>query len=115
MTGPLSRERVAQALVNVSVWVDEANTDRDPEALSWHRVTKIAEETGEVIEAMIGWTGGNPRKGVSHTIHDVIKESLDTAMAALGAVEHLTGNQGDALDMLDTHILAIAKRAGVGP
>jgi NTP pyrophosphatase (non-canonical NTP hydrolase) len=107
----------AAAVTALSAWIDNApsNQDRDREALAWHRVMKVAEEAGEVTEAMIGYTGGNPRKGHSHSRADVVKELLDTALAALCAVEHLNGNRGDAVDLLAGHVQAIAVRAGLAP
>lgn len=55
---------------------------------------KIAEELGEVSEAISGMLGENVRKGVTHTKRDVLTELLDVASAALGGYEHLTGNTG---------------------
>ena len=62
---------------------------------------------------MIGLTGQNPRKGVTHTIDDVRKELLDVAVTALGAIEHLDGNQGRSLDALAVHVAALMARAGL--
>lgn len=103
----------AEALVALSKWIDAANAHRDPEAVTWGRLAKLAEEGGEVIEAFIGATGQNPRKGITHTIADVGDELLDVAITALGAYEHLTDHQGLALVRLDEKILCVAKRAEV--
>src|SRR5690606_27936114 len=89
------------------------NAHRDPEAVTWGRIAKLTEESGEVIAAFIGATGQNPRKGVTHTVEDVIAELLDVAVTALGAVEHLTGHEGGALARLDEKIVAVGERAGV--
>lgn len=102
------------ALVALSRWIDEGNADRDPEARTWGRLAKITEEAGEVIEAYIGATGQNPRKGVTHGVVDVVDELLDVAVTALGAVEHMTGHCGIALPELHAKILRVARRAGVG-
>ena len=101
------------ALIVLSEWIDEGNSHRDPEAVTWGRIAKITEEAGEVIEAFIGYTGQNPRKGITHTKGDVIDELLDVAVTALGAIEHLVGHQGRSLKMLDQKIVKIAMRAGV--
>src|SRR3954463_7348051 len=85
---------IADNVAALSRWIDEANEHRDPEARTWGRMAKLQEEAGEVIGAMIGWTGQNPRKGVTNTIDSVIKENLDVVVTALGNVEHLTGNTG---------------------
>lgn len=107
---------LTEKITALSRWVDEAdvNASRDPEALPWHRVAKVAEEAGEVIDAMIRHTGGNPRKqfAVGDTA-PVIKELLDTALAALGAVEHLTGNTGDSENLFRHHVDFVFARAGL--
>lgn len=105
----------ASNLVALSLWIDAGNAERDPEAVTWGRLAKIAEEAGEVIAAYIGYTGQNPRKGRTHQRHQVIDELLDVAVTALGAVEHLNDHDGLALDALATKINAVAKRAGVTP
>jgi hypothetical protein len=99
------------ALDRLSKWID-AGQERD-EGQMWHRVAKVSEEAGEVIEAMIGWYGRNPRKGVCKTQDDVVGELLDTALAALGAVEHILDHPGRAFTLLEQHAIRIAKRAGV--
>ena len=101
------------ALIALSKWIDAGNVHRDSEAVTWGRLAKIAEEGGEVIEAFIGVTGQNPRKGVTHTTEDVEKELLDVAITALGAIEHLRGHDGQSLGLLDRAIVTVAKRAGV--
>jgi deoxyhypusine synthase len=109
-------EEVPDAVRALSRWIDEhpGNAARDPEARSWGRLAKVQEEAGEVIAAFIGYTGQNPRKGVTHTVDDVVKELLDVAITALGAVEHLTDHAGpSSLQLLDDAILRVARRAGV--
>lgn len=101
------------ALVALSEWIDAGNAHRDPEAVTWGRLAKVAEEGGEVVAAYIGATGQNPRKGQTHVIHDVVDELMDVAITALGAVEHLTGHEGTALAILDARIVAVASRAGL--
>jgi hypothetical protein len=97
----------------LSAWIDAFNADRDPEAQLWGRIAKIQEEAGETIAALIGLTGGNPRKGVTHTADDVVKELLDCAVTALGAAEHLVGNDGSCLDRLGAHVDRLVNRAGI--
>lgn len=103
----------SEALVALSLWINEGNAHRDPEARTWGRLAKITEESGEVIAAFIGATGQNPRKGVTCTVEAVLAELLDVAVTALGAYEHLDGHTGRALDALDRKIEAVATRAGV--
>lgn len=75
--------------------IDEPNQARDPEAILWGRVSKVAEEAGEVITAMIGMTGQNFRKGVTHSEKDIETELFDVALTALAAVAHIRGNGTD--------------------
>lgn len=83
----------------ISQIIDEApaNAKRDPEAAMWSRVSKCVEETGEVVAALIGALGQNPRKGVTHTMRDVKDELLDVVLTALTAYEHLDGNGGRSM------------------
>lgn len=107
--------RASGQLVRLSRWVDEhpRNAGRDREALGWHRVTKAVEEAGEALAEWLLFTGGNPRKPEGSTVEPVIEELLDTAVAALGAIEHLRGHQGTALAELVAKLDRVATRAGV--
>src|SRR3954470_20273329 len=107
MAGTTAQEN----LVALSRWIDEGNSHRDPEAQLWGRVAKIAEEHGEAVAALIGLTGQNPRKGVTHSREQLIDELLDVAITALGAVEHLTDHRGDDLDLLDANLERVVARA----
>lgn len=106
--------RISGDIAEISAWVDEYNLgiDRNHEALGWHRVAKTAEEAGEAIGAWLLYTGGNPRKPAG-PLQDVIEELLDTAIAALGAVEHLTGNLGLSVEMMAEKALRVHSRAGL--
>jgi NTP pyrophosphatase (non-canonical NTP hydrolase) len=118
----------ALRLASLSLWIDTANSAKDPEAQLWGRVAKVAEEVGEVgeawidalaissgklIAAMIGATGQNPRKGQTHTMDDVTKELLDVALTALCAVEHLHGNRAESFARLHGHVEFVYQRAGL--
>lgn len=102
-------------LAALSAWIDThpANQDRDREARLWGRVAKVCEEAGEAIAALIGVTGQNPRKGVTHTTSDLRGELLDVAVAALGAVEHLDGNTGTSVAALAEKLDRLTARAGL--
>ncbi|WP_217163986.1 MazG-like family protein [Streptomyces sp. AC512_CC834] len=54
------------------------------------RMLKLSEEVGEVAEAVIGATGQNPRKGVTHTWEDVEAELCDVVITAMVALRTLT-------------------------
>jgi NTP pyrophosphatase (non-canonical NTP hydrolase) len=53
------------------------------------QVLKIAEETGEASQAVIGARGTNPRKGESHNWEDVHAEVADVAITALVALRRM--------------------------
>lgn len=125
----------ARQISELNAWIDksDANAARDPEAATWGRLAKVAEEHGEVLEAYIaaqgsaigrtiaayiGFTGQNPRKGFVGEIADVRKELLDVALTALCAVEHLDVAEsgrgpGMALSALYRHIETVHRRAGL--
>lgn len=99
-------------LIALSRLIDRGNAHRDPEAVTWGRIAKLSEETGEVVEAFIGATGQNPRKGVFKTMEDVKQELLDVAVTALAAYEHMDNHRGLALPALRSKIISVAQRVG---
>lgn len=104
-----------EALIALSKWIDEANSHRDPETVTIHRLFKLTEEAGEVATAAIGAFGSNPRKGVTNGFDEVLDELLDVAITALGAYEHLQGYEGNSMTDLHAKILKVARRANVIP
>jgi len=108
----------AQArLTAISKWIDDHNADKTPLEQLLTRFLKIHEERGEAAAEIIGMSGQNPRKGVTANVEDVMEESLDWAITALGVVEHITGNRGDAFHLLFKKIQDVdARRLGtLGP
>lgn len=75
----------------LTAWLD-ANNDRTDEELTL-RILKLSEEVGEVAQAVIGMRGQNPRKGVTHTAHDLAGELCDVIVTAMVALTTLTGDQ----------------------
>lgn len=53
-----------------------------------NQIIKIQEELGEAAAAYIGWTGTNPRKGVTHTRYDVAMELADVIVTSLLAIRY---------------------------
>ena len=96
-----------------------ANAARDPEAQLYARVAKVGEESGEVISALIGASGGNPRKGTVGTLGDVDRELFDVALGALLAAAHLRDRHGlapaDLLAQLAEHAGRVAALYDLGP
>lgn len=105
----------AKQINDLSNWVDDypVNKARDPEAQLWGRVSKLYEEKEEVMAAMIGYTGQNPRKGITHERDDIRKELFDVALTALGAVAHLDYNSTDVVKEFFEHIAKVHERAGL--
>ena len=96
-----------------SLWLNGTYPpDLDPEAVHWRRVLKVAEEAGEVREAMGAWVQENPRKDAG-SVEDVIKELADCVGAALGAIEHLTEHQGRSLQIATERVQFVCERVGV--
>lgn len=72
------------------------------------RVLKLSEEVGEVAQAVIGATGQNPRKGVTHTWDDVQSELCDVIITALVALRTLTPH---AQEVFAAHLARVAERS----
>jgi NTP pyrophosphatase (non-canonical NTP hydrolase) len=70
-------------------WIDNAST-LPPETEKLLRLMKLSEEVGEVTQAVIGVTGQNPRKGVTHTWQDVQSELCDVILTAMVALTTIT-------------------------
>ncbi|MFJ8495660.1 MazG-like family protein [Streptomyces sp. NPDC094038] len=75
------------------------------------RMLKLTEEVGEVAQAVIGATGQNPRKGVTHTWEDVQGELCDVVITALVALRTLTP---DAAGVFGRHLAGVTERS-LGP
>lgn len=93
----------------INKWLDASNLGSQHEDSM--RVMKIGEEFGEAIAAYIGMTGQNPRKGVTHTLDDLLGELSDVAITALAAIQHFTGNEDITRAMLAAKIQAIIVRS----
>ncbi|MFG2781492.1 MazG-like family protein [Streptomyces prunicolor] len=75
------------------------------------RMLKLSEEVGEVAEAVIGATGQNPRKGVTHTWDDVQAELCDVVITALVALRTLSP---DTRQVFTRHLVRVMERS-LGP
>jgi NTP pyrophosphatase (non-canonical NTP hydrolase) len=91
-------------------WLDAGRPHGDREGLLL-RVLKLSEEVGEVAEAVIGATGQNPRKGVTHTWDDVQGELCDVVITALVALRTLTP---DTREVFARHLARVTERS-LGP
>ncbi|MGW3105231.1 MazG-like family protein [Streptomyces sp. NPDC001100] len=91
-------------------WVD-TNRPLDGRESLLLRILKLSEEVGEVSEAVIGVTGQNPRKGVTHTWDDVQAELCDVVITALIALRTLTP---DTQEVFTRHLARVMERS-LGP
>ncbi|MEV5508478.1 MazG-like family protein [Streptomyces orinoci] len=88
-----------------AAWLDAANgTGAHETAL---RLMKLAEEAGEVMQAYIGMTGQNPRKGVTHQRADVAAELCDVIITAATALHRFTD---DPAALFDEHARRVTRR-----
>lgn len=125
-------------LTEISTWIDDHNTTdgtaaEEAEHRLWGRTIKVGEEiaeasaaglpdagtallavlNGRLVESVIGYTGQNPRKGVTHTGADIDKELFDVALTALAARESRNGNDGTTLTAFAAHVEMLHRRAGL--
>ncbi|MBW8486441.1 MazG-like family protein [Actinomadura parmotrematis] len=77
-------------------------------------VLKIAEEVGEAVQAYIGVTGQNPRKGVHGTRDDVLRELADVVVTAgIAMIGVAGGDAGAARRHLERRLADVTARAGL--
>lgn len=85
-------------------WLDsqapEPYRTEQPLAQDWARVAKVTEEAGEAIDALIGLTGQNPRKGHYGSRAELLDELADVALTGLYAIQHFTQDEGLTLRVL---------------
>lgn len=107
-------DRVLAIIRNVDKWLDaevSAGYQGQPLAQDWARVAKAAEEAGEAIDALIGCTGQNPRKGHSGTLEGLLGELGDVAVTGMLAIQHFTKDEWKTAAVIMTALEKAAKRA----
>ncbi|MEU3959809.1 MazG-like family protein [Streptomyces buecherae] len=92
-------------------WLDAANATRDRAEETALRLLKLAEETGEVMNAYTGLTGHNPRKGVTHERADVAAELCDVILTAAVVLYSFSD---DPAGTLDAHVRGVTERMRAG-
>jgi len=124
----------------VDAWLDGqvAKPYKDqPLAQDWARVAKLAEELGELreasdgqltqadhervaaleavigrsVSALIGATGQNPRKGVTNSMDDVLKELVDVICTGLFALQHFTQDADETAGRVEAGLMKAFNRA----
>ncbi len=81
-------------IAEIDGWLD-ANVSEEyvaqPLAQDWARVAKAGEEAGEAVDALIEWTGQNPRKPRRDGAYDELMDELaDVALTAIYGMQHFT-------------------------
>jgi NTP pyrophosphatase (non-canonical NTP hydrolase) len=88
-------------------WLDRASA-QPPETERLLRIMKLSEEVGEVTQAVFGAIGQNPRKGFTHSWHDVQSELCDVILTAMVALATITP---DAREMFAEQLALVAARS----
>ena len=83
---------------------------KQPLAQDWARVCKVVEEAGEVVDALIGWTEQNPRKGEYSSPEEMYKELCDVALTAIFALQHFTKDAARTNSLLTQHLVFLKER-----
>lgn len=99
------------AIAAITAWLDDANADIPGDDVM--RIMKLAEEVGEVVGAYIGMVGQNPRKGVTHTMDDVLNELADVAGTALCAIQHFTQDATTTRGIVMSSLVRVMDRSGI--
>jgi NTP pyrophosphatase (non-canonical NTP hydrolase) len=95
----------------ITAWLDTSNPASPHEDSM--RVLKLVEEAGEAAAAYIGMVGQNPRKGVTHTMDDLLNELADVALTALCAMQHFTQDTAVTRGVLASKVAAIMARSDI--
>lgn len=112
--GAITLERVLAIIHLVDRWLDSEvapGYQEQPLAQDWARVTKAGEEVGEAIDALIGFTGQNPRKGTYGSLDDLLKELGDIAMTGMFAIQHFTKDTAWTASVIGAALEKAAARA----
>lgn len=108
---------VGKAVTEVNDWLDgdvpEWYTDAAESgelAQHWARIAKIQEEAGEVIEAFMGLTGNNPRKGKTDNYEEFLGEIADVAATGVLAIQHFTNDWNETERILWDKLISLRER-----
>ncbi len=112
-TGPAGTGDLFSAVSDITAWLDASNPAGPHEDAM--RVLKLTEEAGEAAAAYIGMVGQNPRKGVTHTLDDLLGELADVALTALCAIQHFTQSETATRALVEFRAAYVASRAARRP
>lgn len=102
-----------QSIQAIDTWLDLGISEhykQQPLATDWSRVCKIGEELGETIQALIGATGQNPRKGFHGGYDEVLDELADVVITAIMAMQHFTKDPYRTKRLIITKLAKIEDR-----
>lgn len=112
----LTNQALAE-FADYDAWLDARVSDiykDQPLAQDWARVTKVGEELGEAISALIAATGQNPRKGQSADgIDAVLSELADVVITGVLAIHHFTKSPMQTQNVLDRKLHHNMARSGL--
>lgn len=98
-------------------WLDDLVEDQyksQPMAQDWARVAKLSEEVGEAIEALIAYTGQNPRKATRAEARDEMLEELaDVCLTAMYAIQHFTKDADKTDKIISDRMILHGTRVGL--
>jgi len=104
----------AEIIALADDWLDGRVSDTyqgQPLAQHWARVAKVVEESGESIEALIAWTGQNPRKPQrDEAREELLAELADVVVTATLAIQHFTKDTDETLDLLEARLSFLYQR-----
>ncbi|TQK44119.1 MazG-like nucleotide pyrophosphohydrolase family protein [Streptomyces sp. SLBN-118] len=92
---------------DLHTWLEQ-ESDLPPQQETLLRMLKLTEEVGEVAQAVVGATGQNPRKGVTHSWQDVESELCDVIITAMVALRTLTPS---ASEVFAGHLRRVSERS----
>ena len=107
-------DRLLDIIHNVDEWLDSdvaAVYQEQPLAQDWARVTKVSEEAGEAVSALIALTGQNPRKGICGTLDELLGELGDVTVTGIFAIQHFTKDEAETAAIFMAAMEKVATRA----
>jgi NTP pyrophosphatase (non-canonical NTP hydrolase) len=104
-------EPLFAAIAAITAWLDGANPPGPHEDSM--RVLKLVEEAGEAASAYIGMVGQNPRKGITHSLDDLLGELADVAITALCAIQHFTQDTATTHETIAAKLRRIVSRSDI--
>jgi NTP pyrophosphatase (non-canonical NTP hydrolase) len=110
-SGPGERGDLFADVADITAWLDTSNPPSPHEDSM--RVLKLVEEAGEAAAAYLGMVGQNPRKGITHTLEDLLAELADVAITALCAIQHFTQDTESTRRLLEAKLGRIIARSEI--